>query len=85
MEENNCAYDFPQSQLVTYTCYRTPEATRIDGNLDRAVWKKLPKSSRSVDLVSGKPGFLDTRMAAAWHNDFFIWLSGLKNQMCGLR
>jgi len=71
MAEKKAANDFSNIELVTYICYRTPEAISINGNLDKDPWTKLPKSSRFVDLVSGKPGFLDTRIAAAWDDDFF--------------
>lgn len=38
----------------------------MDGNLDKEPWRSAVKSHRFVDLVSGEPGFMDTRMAALW-------------------
>ena len=32
-------------------------------------WQKAPKSRRFVDLVSGVPGFLETRMASLWDDE----------------
>jgi hypothetical protein len=40
-----------------YTCYRAPESTD---------WEKVPHSPRFVDMVTGEPGFFDTRAAALW-------------------
>jgi hypothetical protein len=39
---------------------------RIDGRLGKPAWREAPKSPRFVDLVSGVPGLLDTRMASLW-------------------
>jgi hypothetical protein len=49
-----------------YTCHRTTERIKIDGRLSEACWERAPKSPRFVDMVTGVPGFLDTRMAALW-------------------
>ncbi|MDR2482472.1 MAG: carbohydrate-binding family 9-like protein [Treponema sp.] len=38
----------------------------IDGCLDKPAWKDAARSRRFVDLVSGEPAFLDTRMASLW-------------------
>ena len=59
-------YGAPEDQLAHYTCHRADREFPIDGNLDKEVWKAAPFSSRFVDLVTGKPGFLDTRMACLW-------------------
>jgi hypothetical protein len=40
-----------------YTCYRTRTAPD---------WDAAPRSPRFVDMVSGEPGFFDTRAAALW-------------------
>ena len=49
-----------------YTCRRTSEQIAVDGRLSEACWQRAPKSPRFVDMVTGVPGFLDTRMAALW-------------------
>ena len=49
-----------------YICYRTRMPPTVDGHLTEAVWMKVPKSPRFVDMVSGDPAFLDTRAAALW-------------------
>jgi len=50
-----------------YTCLRVNVDLPVNGRLDHPVWKKAPRSSRFVDMVSGVPGFFDTRMAALWN------------------
>jgi hypothetical protein len=65
------AYGCPQEDLFHYTCYRTPRPLTIDGRLDKEDWKNAPQSPRFVDLVTGVPGFLDTRMAALWDDEHF--------------
>jgi hypothetical protein len=71
-------YGCHERELARYTCHRTPHKLVIDGRLDKAAWKKAPQSSRFVDLVSGVPGFLDTRMAALWDDEYLyvaFWVS----------
>jgi len=52
-----------------YTCRRTSEKIVVDGRLSEGVWQRAPKSPRFVDMVTGVPGFLDTRMAALWDDE----------------
>ncbi len=52
-----------------YTCHRTDEKIVIDGRLSEICWRRAPKSPRFVDMVTGVPGFLDTRMAALWDDE----------------
>lgn len=59
-------YGVDEDKLVHYTCFRTEHPIAVDGNLNKEAWEKAPRSRRFVDLVSGEPGFLDTRMAALW-------------------
>jgi hypothetical protein len=49
-----------------YNCRKAKESFPIDGNLEKSVWKEAEKSPRFVDMVSGTPAMLDTRMAALW-------------------
>ena len=49
-----------------YICYRTPQPLAVDGRLAEAAWQAAPKSPRFVDMVTGEPGFFDTRAAALW-------------------
>jgi hypothetical protein len=62
----NNLYLIPEERITHYVCRRTPEPILIDGNLEKPAWKGARKSRRFVDMVSGEPGFLDTRMAALW-------------------
>jgi len=52
-----------------YTCHQVVEKINVDGQLSEACWERAPKSPRFVDMVTGVPGFLDTRMAALWDDE----------------
>jgi len=61
-----------------YPVLRTREPLEIDGNLDEPGWSASPKSPRFVDMVNGRPGFLDTRAAAVWDDQCLyvaFWVS----------
>jgi len=58
-------------QPAEYHCFRTPVKIEINGDLNKVAWKNAPRSERFVDLVSGKPAFLDTRIAALWDDEYF--------------
>jgi hypothetical protein len=62
-------YGCDEKDLAHYTCLRTPQRIAVDGRLDKPAWHKAPKSSRFVDLVSGVPGFLETRVASLWDDE----------------
>jgi hypothetical protein len=71
-------YGCPERELAHYTCHRTSHPMRIDGRLDKPAWREAPRSPRFVDLVSGVPGWLDTRMAALWDDQALyvaFWIS----------
>ena len=61
----------PDAEIARYTCYRTRQPLKIDGKLDESVWQAAPQSERFVDMVTGEPGFWDTRMAALWDDRYF--------------
>jgi len=63
------AYGCDEKDLAHYTCYRAARRIEVDGRLDTPDWQKAPKSRRFVDLVSGVPGFLETRMASLWDDE----------------
>ncbi|MDR2398234.1 MAG: carbohydrate-binding family 9-like protein [Spirochaetaceae bacterium] len=67
-----------EERIAHYTSVKTQGPLVIDGNLEKPQWKEAPKSRRFVDLVSGEPAFLDTRMASLWdEQNLYIafWLS----------
>jgi len=71
-------YGCDESELTHYMCHRAPHRMAIDGRLDRPAWQDAPKSPRFVDLVSGVPGFLETRMASLWDEEYLyvaFWVS----------
>lgn len=63
-------YGVEDHEVARYTCKRTAEPLVIDGKLDEGAWQRAKKSPRFVDLVSGEPGYYDTRAAALWDDDY---------------
>ncbi len=49
-----------------YTAYRVKEPIKIDGKLDEGCWKRVPRSARFTDILTGKPTLYDTRTAVLW-------------------
>lgn len=62
-------YGCPEKDLRRYVCRFTTRPPRIDGALDDACWLRAERSPRFVDLVTGVPGLLETRMAAVWDDE----------------
>ena len=62
-------YGCDEKDLAHYTCLRTVRRIETNGRLDKPEWQKAAKSRRFVDLVSGTPGFLETRMASLWDDE----------------
>ncbi|MFD1722075.1 carbohydrate-binding family 9-like protein [Amnibacterium endophyticum] len=56
-------------QQHALTAYRTATPPDLDGRLAADCWRRAPRSSRFVDLVSGGPTGLDTRAAVLWDDD----------------
>ncbi|MCX8160476.1 MAG: carbohydrate-binding family 9-like protein [Candidatus Saccharicenans sp.] len=70
----NRKYDFSNlmpAAPACYTCLRTPRPLVIDGDLNKPAWTRAPRSERFVDLVTGRPAFLDTRIAGLWDDEHF--------------
>lgn len=70
-------YGCDEQSIAHYTCFRTAEKITVDGDLTKLCWKTAQRSSRFVDLVTGEPGYWDTRMAALWDDEQFyvgIWV-----------
>jgi len=67
----NTRYGSPENLLAHYTCFRAPGPIRVDGRLDEAAWREVPKSQRFVDMVTGDPGFFDTRVSCLWDDRAF--------------
>lgn len=62
-------YGFPEKKLSHYTCQRTHEKFKIDGDLTKPVWKNAPRSSRFMDMVTAELALYDTRMACLWDEE----------------
>ena len=60
-----------------YTCYRAAGPIVVDGKLDEPSWRMAPKSTLFVDIVTGEPGWFDTRVALLWDDEhlyFGFWV-----------
>ena len=55
--------------MNSYKIKRVKGPIRIDGNLDKDVWKNAEKSGRFVDAVGGTPGVYDTKAAILWDDE----------------
>ena len=68
---NQAALSLPHAEqnAARYLCKRARRAPVIDGHLNDPVWLAAERSPRFVDMVSGAPGFFDTRAAAAWDDE----------------
>jgi hypothetical protein len=60
------SYGCTPDMLYHYDCHKIKKSFTIDGNLDKYPWLNANKSAPFVDMVSGTPGFLETRCAALW-------------------
>jgi hypothetical protein len=56
----------PTERIAHYMCRKTHASFPIDGDLDKDVWKNAEKSRPFVDLVTGEPAFMETRIASLW-------------------
>lgn len=63
------AWGCSEEKLGHYTARFTPEKPALDGRLESPPWQRAPRSPRFVDLVSGQPGFLDTRVSVLWDRE----------------
>ena len=60
----------PDEQIPRYTAYHVSEKMTIDGKLDEKAWQLAPRSTRFVDIISGKPTVHDTSVAILWDEEF---------------
>ncbi len=66
IEGNGSQLTWHESETAPYICYRKPSVITVDGDLNKTVWQQAHKSPRFVDMITGMPGFFDTRAAALW-------------------
>ena len=62
---------FPEP--AKYTCFRTSGSIEIDGKLQEASWRRAPRSSAFVDIVTGEPAWFDTRVALLWDDAYLYF------------
>ena len=55
-----------ETDAAHYTCLRSRAPLAVDADLSKAPWRKAIHSPRFVDMVTGDPGYFDTRAAALW-------------------
>src|SRR5579871_3357785 len=60
----------PDSAIPRYTAYHVSEKMVVDGKLDEKSWQLAPRSSRFVDILTGKPTIHDTRVAILWDDEY---------------
>ena len=65
--------DSTRNGIAHYKCRRVEEPIVVDGRLDEASWQRAEKSPRFVDMVTGEPGFYDTRASVLW-NDQYLYV-----------
>ena len=58
-----------EERLAHHIANRVEQRLVIDGDLGKEPWRSALRSPRFVDLVSGAPGLLDTRIAALWDDE----------------
>lgn len=58
-----------ENEIAHYTCRKVFEKIEINGDLNKPAWANAEKSERFVDMVTGDPGFYDTRSAALWDDE----------------
>jgi len=58
-----------ESEIAHYTCRKISDKIEINGDLNKPAWTTCEKSGRFVDMVTGDPGFYDTRSAALWDDE----------------
>lgn len=59
------------SNRTHYTCRRTANPIKIDGDLTKDAWRSAERSPRFVDMVNGRPALLDTQAACLWDDERF--------------
>src|SRR5436190_23341037 len=62
-----------QHKVARYTCYRASGLIDIDGRLDEPSWQAAPVSNTFVDIVTGEPGWFDTRVRMLWNDDHLFF------------
>ena len=65
------SYGVSEDRLAHLTCPRAEGPIVVDGDLDKAAWRRVPRSSPFVDMVTGEPALYDTKVACQWDDQFF--------------
>lgn len=77
MRTGTMSNDFTRKDMAHYLCRRVEEPIVVDGRLDETSWQRAEKSPRFVDMVSGEPGFYDTRASVLWDDQYLyvgLWV-----------
>jgi hypothetical protein len=61
--------DLTAKEITSYTCRKISGGIEINGDLSKPEWTHCEKSGRFVDMVTGEPGWFDTRSAALWDEE----------------
>ena len=71
------SYGCSANDIAHYVARRAAGPIVVDGLLDEPSWQRAEKSARFVDMVTGEPGFYDTRAAVLWDDQYLyvgLWL-----------
>ena len=71
MQAGTGSYGCTAGDIAHYVARRAAGLISVDGRLEEPSWQLAEKSPRFVDMVSGEPGFYDTRAAVLW--DDYTW------------
>jgi len=77
MQAGTGSYGCTAGDIAHYVARRAAGLISVDGRLEEPSWQLAEKSPRFVDMVSGEPGFYDTRAAVLWDDEYLyvgIWL-----------
>lgn len=59
----------PDSEIASYTAYRTGARVEVDGKLTEKVWSQAPQSPRFIDILTGARAVHDTRAMLLWDDE----------------
>ena len=57
------------TRKADYVARRTSTPKAVDGDVRSGRWSNVEWSPRFVDMVDGRPGMYDTRVAAVWDDE----------------
>ena len=62
-------YGVRGDDIADVIALRAPHPIVVDGDLTKSPWVTAPRTPRFVDMVTGKPGLLDTTASVLWDDE----------------